>query len=173
MKTSRTLLLAGLGFLCALFSAPIVAAQAADTILPATDAAKILPDSVYFAGRSATTQLRNATGVHFADGSFTLAVLVDTSGYSTAVQQKYQGYLLTEAKLDFAGHKLAPGAYGFGFVGNRFVVMDIGSRDLLQVPSTHDSESQHPMPLQLLTGTAPGEYRLCSARECVSFTRPH
>ncbi len=171
MKASRTLVLGCLAALCTLFSVPGAVAQTADTILPATDAAKILPDAVYFAGRSATTQLRNATGVHFADGAYTLAVLVDTSGYSSAIQQKYQAYLLTGARLDFAGHQLSPGAYGFGFVANHFVVMDIGSNDLLRVPSTHDAQLQSPRPLQMVAGAAPGQYRLCSGRDCVDFHR--
>ena len=34
-----------------------------------------------------------------ADGKMVIAALVDASGYSTAIQQKYQGLLITETKL--------------------------------------------------------------------------
>jgi hypothetical protein len=61
-----------------------------DTVLAATDAGKVLPASVWFKGQSATTQLRNSGGVKFADGFFVLSTLVDTSGYSSDVQAKYQ-----------------------------------------------------------------------------------
>jgi hypothetical protein len=144
-----------------------------DAILPVPAAAKVLPDAVFFAGQSANTQLRNAAGIHFADGAYTLTVLVDTSGYSTAVQQKYQGYLITEAPLDFAGHPLVPGAYGFGFVANHFLVMDVGNHDLFRTDATHDAQMQHPRPMQIVAGTSPGDYRLCSGRDCVSFHRAH
>lgn len=158
----------------------------ADTILAAPAAAKILPDAVFFAGQSANTQARNAAGIHFADGAYTLAVLVDTSGYSTAVQQKYQGYLITETPLDFGGHPLTPGAYGFGFLrsvqddlgvvgepASHFVVMDIGNHDLFRADATHDAQMQHPRPMQIVAGSSVGDYRLCSGRDCVSFHRGH
>ena len=141
------------------------------TILHAPEVSKLLPDAVFYAGQSANTQLRNSAGVHFANGNYALAVLVDTSGYSTAVQQKYQGYLLTEAPLQLGGQTLPAGAYGFGFVGNQFLVMDIGNHDLLQAPAHRDEGLQHPMPLQVLAGASPGEWRLCSGRECVGFHR--
>ena len=142
-----------------------------DAILPTPAAAKALPDAVFFAGQSANTQLRNAAGIHFTDGAYTLAVLVDTSGYSTAVQQKYQGYLITEAPLDFGGHHLVPGAYGFGFVASHFLVMDIGNHDLFQADATHDAQMQHPRPMQIVAGSSPGDYHLCSGRDCTSFHR--
>jgi len=145
--------------------------QAPGTILHAAEASKVLPDSVYFAGKSAGTQLRNSAGVHYADGLEVLAVLVDTSGYSTAVQEKYQGYLLTEVPLDFGGHRLPAGAYGIGFVGSHFAVMDIGSHDLLQAAAAHDAAMSRPMPLQILDGSSASAYRLCFGRSCVDFHR--
>src|SRR5580658_4661084 len=71
-------------------------AQGGDTVLKPADMQKLLPASVYYKGQSATTQLRNSGGVKFADGSFVLATLVDTSGYSTDIQAKYQAYFITE-----------------------------------------------------------------------------
>ena len=166
-KSSAMLMIALLAF-------PLLAraqAPAADTILPAAAAAKVLPDAVFYAGQSANTQLRNATGIHFADKSYTLAVLVDTSGYTSAVQQKYQGYLITEVPLDFAGQNLNPGAYGFGFVKNQFLVMDIGNHDLLQTATMHDAGMRRPMPLQVLAAGSDGSWKLCAGRDCVSFHR--
>ena len=85
-------------------------AQAAqDTVLNAAEATKLLPASVYFKGQSATTQLRNSGGVKFADGSYVLATLVDTSGYSSDVQQKYQAYFITELQIKIEGHVLPAG----------------------------------------------------------------
>lgn len=161
-------------FLIALLALPLLVkaqAPAADTILPAAAAAKILPDAVFFGGQSANTQSRNAAGIRYADNTHTLAVLVDTSGYTSSIQQKYQGYLLTEVPLDFAGHSLAPGAYGFGFVKNQFLVMDIGNHDLFQAAAVHEAQMHRPMPLQIMEVGSAGSWKLCSGRDCVSFHR--
>jgi len=176
MKRFRTSLFLCFAAFLTFFAFPgLAAAQAAgsDSVLTAQAAGKLLPDAVFYAGKSANTQLRNATGIHFGDGAYTLAVLVDTSGYSTAVQEKYQGYLLTETTLQFGGHSLPAGAYGFGFVKGQFLVMDIGNHDIFQAGTTHDANLHLPRPLQVLSGSSGGEYRLCSGRDCVTFTRAH
>ncbi len=152
------------------FGAFAAFAQAPVTVLHAPEASKLLPDSVYYAGKSANTQLRNSSGVRFSDNHFVLAVLVDTSGYSSTIQEKYQGYFLTEVPLEIENHPLIPGAYGIGFVGDHFVVTDIGAHDLFQVPATHDAQMSRPMPLQILEGDA-GRPRLCLGRNCVRFHR--
>jgi hypothetical protein len=147
-------------------------AASAQTILHAAEASKFLPDSVYYAGKSANTQLRNSAGIHYSDGHDLFAVLVDTSGYSTAIQEKYQGYLLTEVSIDIDGKTLPAGAYGIGFVGDHFVVTDIGGHDVLQARAVHDEHMPHPMPLQIVQGDAPDRYRLCLGRNCVVLRRP-
>jgi len=143
-------------------------AQSEPTILHAAEASKLLPDTVYYAGKSANTQLRNSAGIKFPDGHYTFAVLVDTSGYSSTVQEKYQGYLLTEVPLKIGDHRLPAGAYGFGFVSGHFGVMDIGNHDVLQAPASHNQALPRPLPLQILPGSS-GGFRLCDGRECVGF----
>jgi hypothetical protein len=145
------------------------AAAAAPGVLNAEAAARLLPATVFFAGQTAPVQARNSAGVRFADGLM-LAALVDTSGYASDVQQKYQAYLLTEVPLRIADRTLPAGAYGCGFVGGAFVVMDIGGRDLLRVPAASEAALRRPMPLQVLAGGAAGEYRLLSGRSAVSFS---
>lgn len=168
MNVARTARPAAI-LLCALLILPVLApAQTSGTLLHAPEASKLLPDAVYFAGKSATTQLRNSAGIHLGD-HYVLAVLVDTSGYSSTVQEKYQGYLLTEVPLSVGGHALPAGAYGVGFTGGHFLVMDISSRTLLEAPAAHDGQLQRPMPLQILRGSSSEGYRLCFARDCVDF----
>ena len=61
-----------------------------------------------------------------------LASLVDTSGYSSGVAAKYQGYLITEVPLKIGGKLLPAGAYGIGFLGgDKFLVTDLGGGDVL------------------------------------------
>lgn len=141
-------------------------------VLSAAEAAKILPPSVFFSGQSASIQGRNSGGVRFADGKLTLVTLVDSSGYSSSVQQKYQSYLITEVPLEFDGHRLPAGAYGCGFrANNEFVIMDVGGNDLLTAHSTHDEALHRPMPLKVVAGDASGSYRIYHGREAVTFTR--
>lgn len=98
-----------------------------------------------------------------------LIALVDTSGYSSQDQQKYQAYLITEEPIDIGGHRIAPGAYGCGFIaGNKFVVMDIGAHDLFTVSSTRDAALHRPTPLQILPSGS--SYRLYAGRNFVEFT---
>jgi hypothetical protein len=152
-------------------AARVAQAQAgADTVLPAAEATKLLPSSVYFKGQSATTQLRNSGGVKFADGAFVLATLVDTSGYSSDVQQKYQAYFITEVPIKIEGHELVAGIYGVGFVGgDKFVVLDVGAHDLFTVDSHTDAELKRPMPLKVTA--ANGGFRLYEGRRFVTLAR--
>ena len=72
----------------------------------------LLPPSVYFQGKTAPLQLRNAAGITFPNGQIVWMALVDTSGYSTAVQEKYQFYLVSEGPLRLGSASLPAGAYG-------------------------------------------------------------
>jgi hypothetical protein len=141
------------------------------SVLNAVEAAKIMPPTVFFRGQSASIQGRNSAGIRFAGDRLMLVSLVDTSGYSSQVREKYQAYLMTESALDVDGHHLALGAYGCGFIsGDSFVVMDIGGHDLFTAHSTHDVDLHRPTPLQILAApTTPGEYRLYIGRNYVSF----
>jgi hypothetical protein len=144
-----------------------------DAVLKAADISpNIFPERVFFRGQVAPTQLRNAGGVHFADGFYVLAGLVDSSGYSTDIKEKYQGYLLNEVTLDIGGQTLKPGAYGFGFyTGSKFGVMDLAANDLIQGASQHDAEMKRPMPLQVTASSNAGTFRLYSGRDYVEFHR--
>jgi hypothetical protein len=146
------------------------ATSAEPKILNATEAGAILPPSVFFRGQSASIQARNSGGVRFSADALLLATLVDTSGYSSAVQQKYQAYLITEAAIEIGGHRLVPGAYGFGFIANdTFLVMDIGGHELFTAKSTRDAELLRPTPLQILASQTAHQYRLYAGRNFVEF----
>jgi hypothetical protein len=141
-------------------------------ILNATEASSFLPPAVFFRGQSASTQTRNSAGVQFAKDALLLATLVDTSGYSSSIQEKYQAYLITEMPIEFDGNRLPPGSYGFGFIaGDNFIVMDIGGHDLFTVRSAHDTALRRPTPLQILNSpTSPHHFRLYAGRNFVEFT---
>jgi hypothetical protein len=148
-------------------------AEGKEAVLKASDiTSKLFPERVYFRGQTAPAQLRNTGGVHFADDLYVLAGLVDSSGYSTSIREKYQAYLLDEVTLEIAGQTLKPGAYGIGFLtGGKFVVMDLGANDVLEVAAQRDTEMKRPIPLQVLASSAAGSYRLYAGRDYVEFHR--
>jgi hypothetical protein len=146
------------------------AAPAQAKILSPRDIGPLMPHTVFFRGQTATVQLRNTFGLRLADGAVVLAGLVDNSGYATGLQQKYQGYLLSETALSINGKALPAGAYGFGFVANdTFIVMNIGAHELLKVAFKTDSRLLRPRPLMIVAGHHPGSYRLCEGRRFVSI----
>ena len=150
-------------------------AEGKESVLKAADISpKIFPERVFFRGQVAPAQLRNTGGVHFADDLYVLAGLVDSSGYSTGIREKYQGYLLNEVNLEMGGQNLKPGAYGFGFItGGKFVVMDLGANDVLQIASQRDAEMKRPVPLQVAPSSTAGGYRFYAGRDYVEFRRTH
>lgn len=158
----------------ALYISPAQAQSASTgTVLHAAEAGKLLPDAVFFSGQSAPVQARNSGGIKFGDGKLVLAALIDTSGYTTAVQQKYQTYLITETAIQINGKLLPPGAYGAGFVAGHFGVMDIGDHDLFSVDAARDADLKRPMPLQVIADIAAGQFRLYQGRDYVLISSPH
>ncbi len=150
-------------------------AEGKEVVLKAADITPILfPEKVFFRGQNAPVQFRNTGGVRFADDFHVLAGLVDNSGYSSGIREKYQGYILNEVTLEIGGQTLKPGAYGFGFQeGGKFVVMDVGANDVLNATSQRDAEMKRPVPLQVVASSTAGSYRLYAGRDYVEFHRAH
>ena len=140
-------------------------AQASAQILTGDQVKKLAPSSYFFAGQSAAVQVRNTGGLKNSAGKLILAGLVDTSGYSTAIQEKYQGFLITETKLSFDGATLDAGAYGFGFKDGKFIVMNVAATDLFSIASANDDQLKHPVPLKFEKEGA--GYRLYAGRKYV------
>jgi hypothetical protein len=157
----------GLEFL--LCSSVLVCAQQPKPgVLSAEEIKAVVPAVYFFRGQSASVQLRNSAGFRTPDGKLVLAGLVDTSGYATDVQAKYQGFLITEVKLNVGGSELAPGAYGFGFSQEaKFLVMDVGANDLLGADGKVDDKLPHPVPLKVVEDS--GAYRLYSGRKWITL----
>jgi hypothetical protein len=171
MQAMSRLLPPSIALTAVIASGFILAQSVGNTVLGPADLGKLFPATVYYLGQTAPAQLRNSGGVKFADGHFVLASLVDTSGYSTGVAAKYQGYLITEVPLKIEGQTLAAGAYGFGFLdGGRFLVTDLGGHNVISANSTADTVMKRPRPLQVIADAA-GGYRLYFGRTYVRFDR--
>jgi len=144
-----------------------LAQNAAQHLFSADELKNVVPSEFFFRGKKAPTQLRNATGFQTADGKATFAALVDASGYSTAIQERYQGMLVTESKLNIGGSELAPGLYGFGFTADKFIVMNVANEDALSVPYQTDASLKRAVPLKLAEDGA--AYKLYAGRKWVAL----
>src|SRR5215831_8236048 len=148
MKNIRSVTL---GLLILILAASAWTQQVSKHVLSADEVKKATPAEYFYRGQKAPVQLRNAVGFQQADGKMTLAALVDASGYSTAIQQKYQGLLISETKLNIGGSSLPPGQYGFGFAADgKFNVMDVASNDILSASYQTDQALPRAVPLKLL-----------------------
>ena len=149
-----------------LFTSLLLAQQPKPGLLGGDDLKKFVPAAYFFRGQSAPVQVRNSAGFSTPDGKLVLAGLVDTSGYASDVQAKYQGFLITETKLNIEGSELAPGQYGFGFSqAGKFLVMDVGANDLLSVAAAMDDKLARPVPLKMVEDG--GGYRLYTGKKWV------
>ncbi|MEP6788772.1 MAG: hypothetical protein ABJB40_10105 [Acidobacteriota bacterium] len=112
---------------------------------------KVVPTSFYFAGQSAVTQIRNTAAAQLGKDRFVIVGLVDTSGYSTEISGKYEGFLITDSPILIGNKNLGTGAYGFGFSKSGTLnIFDLSSKQILSTASKSDADIKRPRPLQMI-----------------------
>ena len=125
-------------------------AQDKPEILTPAAAVKIVPTSFYFAGQSAPTQTRNSAVAKIGKDRYVVAGLVDTSGYSTEISGKYEGFFITDSAVMVGGKTLETGAYGFGFsADNKLHIFDLSSKEIASVDTISDKEMKRPRPFAM------------------------
>jgi hypothetical protein len=143
-------------------------AQSAPTIVAQGDLKKVIPEAYFFRGMSATTQLRNSAALHYPDDFYVLAGLVDTSGYSSDVKAKYNGFFITEKTLKFGSNTLQPGQYGMGYTPEgKFHILDVAGNELLVADIVTDDKLARPQPLKIVLDGATAKLYL--GKKYVSF----
>jgi hypothetical protein len=132
----------------------VTKAQETGVVLAGSELTRVVPNSFYFQGQSAPTQLRNSAAARFGNKHHVIAGLVDTSGYSVEVRARYEGFLITDAPVTIGGADLATGAYGFGFSDDgKLNVLDLGGNQILSVATVKDSSLRRPRPLMMMKGS--------------------
>lgn len=166
-KNVRVTTCVAIFFLAVSFS--VAKAQDTATVLNEKDSARVVPTSFYFEGQSAPTQMRNSAAARFGPKRYVIAGLVDTSGYSSGVREKYQGFLITDSPIAIGGKQLGIGAYGFGFTDDaKFNVFDVGGNLVLSTSAAKDATKKRPRPLMMeIEG---GELRLYAGRNYTVIT---
>jgi hypothetical protein len=151
MKSSSYYRLATIAIGLIAFSFSIVTAQDTGVVLTGKDAARVVPTTFYFEGLSAPTQMRNSAAARFGSKRYVIAGMVDTSGYSTEVRAKYQGFFITDSPINVGGKDLGTGAYGFGFSDDgKFNIFDVGGSAVMSVGATKDTALRRPRPLMMV-----------------------
>ncbi|HEY0050636.1 MAG TPA: hypothetical protein VGB68_15190 [Pyrinomonadaceae bacterium] len=157
-------------FLLLIFASGFIvkAQDGRSVVLTGRELTAVTPTGFYFEGQSAPTQMRNAAAVRFGGNRHALAGLVDTSGYSTDITAKYQGFFITDSRIRIGGRELPTGAYGFGFRGERFNVFDVGGNPVVEVDARSDRALRRPRPLMMTKNG--NEIRLYAGRSYVVIT---
>ena len=113
----------------------------------------------YLEGNSIPTQKRNTVILKAADGARMVFGLLDTSGYSAEIQQKYAGMMILERKTMVGGAAVGTGAYGFGLVKGtpaegpgKLAVYDVAGAKVGEVAAQWDKALAQPVPLQFTNG---------------------
>jgi hypothetical protein len=151
MKTLKSFTIIAIAVL--IVSTPLLATAQDNSaaILSGADLTRVVPPGFYFQGLSAPTQMRNSAAARWGGKRYVIAGLVDTSGYSSDIRAKYEGFLITDSPISINGTDLGTGAYGFGFSNNgKLTVLDLAGNDLFSVTTKKDGALRRPRPLMML-----------------------
>lgn len=116
---------------------------------------KAVPKDFYLEGNAIPVQARNAA-LLTTEGARVLFALIDTTGYSSQIQQKYMGMLISETSFSLCGKSVHVGSYGFGLekppetsaMDAKFFLYDQAGSKVLGCFSKKDSNISPPKPLQ-------------------------
>jgi len=120
---------------------------------------KIVPKDFVLEENAIPTQKRNSALVLTPSGSRLVVGLLDTSGYSSQVQEKYLGMLIAEGSLDVCGHSVAIGSYGFGLTkspggsegqASQFMLYNQDGQKVTECSAKWDAKIKRPRPLQVV-----------------------
>src|SRR5208283_3408374 len=120
---------------------------------------KAVPQDFYLEGNRIPVENRNAVLLKTARGMRVVLGLLDTAGYSSQIQQKYTGMVITETRFLVCGIALAVGSYGFGLerpAGNSkadapFKVYNQAGEKVGECAAKQDDSVQQPKPLAVST----------------------
>jgi hypothetical protein len=73
-----------------------------------------IPTDFYLEGNRIPVEKRNAVLLKTPAGARLVLALIDTTGYSSQIKQKYIGMVITEGTVSVCSVSLSVGSYGFG-----------------------------------------------------------
>ena len=135
-----------------------------------------VPKDFYLEGHAVPVQKRNASLVKTPAGARVVFALIDTAGYSSGIQAKYVGMMITEGDLTICGQKVTVGSYGFGWsrpatgvdAPGNFSLYDQAGGAVAKCSTPRDAALKQPRPLQI-TVSADGGARLYYGRHYIEL----
>lgn len=120
---------------------------------------KIIPRDFVLEENSIPVEKRNSALVITPSGARLIAGLLDTSGYSSQVQEKYLGMMIVEGSVEMCGHQIGIGSYGFGLAKaqggaggrpSKFFLYNQAGKRVAECAAKWDEKLKSPRPLQVV-----------------------
>jgi hypothetical protein len=124
---------------------------------------KVVPKDFVLEENAIPTEKRNSVLALTPSGGRLITGLLDTSGYSSQVQEKYMGMLIAEGSLTVCGHEVGTGSYGFGLArsaagaqghASKFMLYNQAGKKVAECTANWDAKIKSPRPLQIIVGGA-------------------
>jgi hypothetical protein len=123
---------------------------------------RAVPADFYLEGNRIPVEKRNAALLKDAKGGRVVLGLIDTTGYSSQIQQKYIGMLITEIKISVCGNAMGVGSYGFGLerpaatsnADAPFRIYNQAGEKVGECAAKKDDSVKQPKPLEVATAKA-------------------
>jgi len=151
--------------LAMLISAPRSAcAQGAFTQLTGKVFESAIPNDFYLEGNRIPVEHRNAVLLKTPGGARLVLGLIDTTGYSSQIKQKYIGMVITEGAVSVCSVPLNVGSYGFGLEkpaptsseDAKFHLYNQAGETAGECGAKKDSAVKQPKPLNVVLGKEAG-----------------
>jgi len=117
-----------------------------------------IPNDFYLEGNRIPVQKRNAALVKTPAGARLVLALIDTTGYSSQIQQKYIGMVITEGKVSVCDVPLSVGSYGFGLdrTAGKFFLYNQAGEPVGDCAAQKDNAVKQPKPLNVVVSKEGG-----------------
>jgi hypothetical protein len=117
-----------------------------------------IPNDFYLEGNRIPVEKRNAALLKTPAGARLVLALIDTTGYSSQIQQKYMGMVITEGKVSVCDVPLSVGSYGFGLEkpAGKFLLYNQAGEKVGDCVAQKDSAVKLPKPLNIVLGKEAG-----------------
>jgi hypothetical protein len=117
-----------------------------------------IPNDFYLEGNRIPVEKRNAALLKTPAGARLILALIDTTGYSSQIQQKYIGMVITEGKVSVCDVPLSVGSYGFGLEkpAGKFFLYNQAGEKVGDCAANKDSAVKQPKPLNIVLSKEAG-----------------
>lgn len=112
----------------------------------------------YLEGNAIPAEKRNAALLKTPAGARVLLAMIDTTGYSSQIQQKYEGLIISEGSFTVCGLKVGVGSFAFGHTkpaatsneDMKLALYDQAGGKLGECAGKKDAAMAQPKPLQVV-----------------------